>query len=85
MGDQLKRLTVAVVGRSRIERELGSDAMPGSNRILTVTNQTPWASALWTATGGLIFGFLRAKSGAVGTPALLHGAILAPGVLFGGS
>ena len=51
---------------------------------LTVTNQNPWAWALWTATGGLIFGFLREKSGAVLTPALVHGAILVPGVLFGG-
>ncbi len=51
---------------------------------LSVTNQNPWAWALWTATGGLIFGFLREKSGAVVTPALVHGAILVPGVLFGG-
>jgi membrane protease YdiL (CAAX protease family) len=52
---------------------------------LTVTNETPWAWALWTTTGGLVFGFLREKSGAVVTPALVHGAILVPGVLFGGS
>ena len=52
---------------------------------LTVTNGTPWAWAFWTAMGGLIFGFLREKSGAVVTPALVHGAILLPGVLFGGS
>ncbi len=52
---------------------------------LSVTNQNPWAWALWTATGGLIFGFLREKSGAVVAPALVHGAILVPGVLFGGS
>jgi membrane protease YdiL (CAAX protease family) len=51
---------------------------------LTVANGTPWAWALWTATGGLIFGFLREKSGAVVTPALVHGAILVPSVLFGG-
>ena len=52
---------------------------------LTVPNEAPWAWALWTATGGLIFGFLREKSGAVFTPALVHGAILVPRVLFGGS
>ncbi len=52
---------------------------------LTVPNETPWAWALWTATGGLILGFLREKSGAVVTPALVHGAILVPSVLFGGS
>ena len=51
----------------------------------TVTNQNPWGWALWTATGGLIFGFLREKSGAVVTPALVHGALIVPGVLFGGS
>ena len=44
---------------------------------------TPWAWAVWTATGGLIFGFLREKTGAVVTPAIVHGVILLPGVLFG--
>jgi membrane protease YdiL (CAAX protease family) len=52
---------------------------------LTAPDATPWAWALWTATGGLIFGFLREKSGAVLAPALVHGAIHVPGVLFGGS
>lgn len=51
---------------------------------LTVANETPWAWALWTATGGLLFGFLREKSGAVVTPALVHGAMLVPNVFFGG-
>lgn len=50
---------------------------------LTVTDETPWAWALWTAAGGLIFGFLREKTGAVVTPAIFHGIILLPGVLFG--
>ena len=50
---------------------------------LTVSGENPWAWSLWTATGGLIFGFLREKSGAVVTPALVHGAMLVPGVLFG--
>ena len=45
----------------------------------------PWAWALWTATIGLIFGFLREKSGAVVTPALAHGVMLLGGVFFGGS
>jgi membrane protease YdiL (CAAX protease family) len=42
---------------------------------LSVANATPWAWALWAATGGLIFGFLREKSGAVVVPTLVHGAI----------
>ncbi len=50
---------------------------------LTVADETPWAWALWTGAGGLIFGFVREKSGAVVAPAILHGAILLPGVLFG--
>lgn len=50
---------------------------------LTVANEMPWAWALWTAMGGLIFGFVREKTGAVLAPAILHGAIWLPGVLFG--
>ncbi len=45
---------------------------------LTAANETPWAWALWTATGGVVFGLLREKSDAVITPALVHGAILVP-------
>ena len=51
---------------------------------LSVADGMPWAWALWTAVGGLIFGFLREKSGAIVAPALVHGVILVPGVLFGG-
>lgn len=50
---------------------------------LTVADATPWAWALWTTAGGLIFGFLREKTGAITAPAMLHGAIMIPGVLFG--
>ena len=50
---------------------------------LSVADQNPWAWALWTATFGLFFGFLREKSGAIVTPALVHGALLVPSVLFG--
>ena len=32
---------------------------------LTVAGGAPWAWALWTTAGGLIFGFLREKTGAV--------------------
>ena len=45
----------------------------------------PWAWAVWTAMIGLIFGFLREKSGAVVTPALAHGVMLLGGVFFSGS
>ncbi len=50
---------------------------------LTATGDTPWAWALWTASGGLVFGFLRQKTGAALAPAMLHGAIWLPGVFFG--
>lgn len=50
---------------------------------LTVTGETPWAWGLWTAAGGLVFGFLREKTGAAIAPAILHGAIWIPGVFFG--
>ena len=44
---------------------------------------TPWAWGLWTATFGLILGYLREKTGAVVTPTIVHGVMLVPGVLFG--
>lgn len=44
---------------------------------------TPWAWALWTTAFGLILGYLREKTGSVITPALVHGVLLLPGVLFG--
>ena len=50
---------------------------------LTVAGEMPWAWALWTAASGLVFGFLREKTGAVITPAMLHGALWIPGVFFG--
>lgn len=49
---------------------------------LSVADNTPWAWAMWTAAGGLIFGFLREKTGSIIAPAMLHGAILLPGVFF---
>lgn len=50
---------------------------------ITVAGDPPWAWGLWTAAMGLTFGFLREKTGAVIAPALLHGAVWIPGVLFG--
>jgi membrane protease YdiL (CAAX protease family) len=43
----------------------------------------PWPWALWTATLGLILGFLREKTGGAVAPAIVHGVILLPGVFFG--
>ena len=50
---------------------------------ITVAGDPPWAWGLWTAAMGLVFGYLREKTGAVIAPALLHGVIWIPGVLFG--
>ena len=50
---------------------------------ITVAGDPPWAWALWTGAGGLVFGYLREKTGAAIAPAMLHGAIWIPGVLFG--
>ncbi len=54
---------------------------------LTVTNEfpLPWPWALWATVLGLILGFLREKSGAIVTPALLHFAIILPTVFFASS
>ena len=53
---------------------------------LAITNEVPlpWAWALWVTMTGLIFGFLREKSGAVVTPALLHGVLSLPAIFFAG-
>ena len=42
----------------------------------------PWPWGLWTAVTGLVFGFLREKTGSAIAPAVLHGIILIPSVLF---
>jgi len=49
---------------------------------LTAGNGIPWAWALWTTAAGVVFGFLREKTGGVVAPAILHGLILVPSVLF---
>jgi membrane protease YdiL (CAAX protease family) len=51
--------------------------------LTALSETTPWAWALWTTTLGLTLGFLREKTGAVVTPAIVRGVILLPGVLFG--
>jgi len=49
---------------------------------LTVIGSTPWPWALWTAAMGLVFGFLREKTGSVVSSAFLHGVIVLPTVFF---
>ncbi len=45
---------------------------------------TPWPWALWTTVMGLLFGFIREKTGAVVASGIAHGVILLPRVIFGG-
>ncbi len=49
---------------------------------ITSREGTPWPWALWTCVVGLTFGFLREKSGTAVAPAVAHGLILLPMVLF---
>jgi membrane protease YdiL (CAAX protease family) len=41
--------------------------------MLGSTSELTWAWGFWTTFGGLVFGFIREKSGSVFPPALLHG------------
>lgn len=43
----------------------------------------PWAWGVWTGVFGLALGFVRNKSGGVIAPAVVHGLLWIPGVLFG--
>jgi membrane protease YdiL (CAAX protease family) len=45
---------------------------------------TPWPWALWTTVMGLVFGFIREKTGAVVASGIAHGVILLPRVIFAG-
>ncbi len=49
---------------------------------LTSPDGMPWPWAVWTAVGGLVFGFLREKSGAVVAPAIAHGLWVLPSAFF---
>lgn len=60
-------------------------AMFGLFHPITVANGTPWAWGLWTAAFGLVMGYLREKTGTFVAPAILHGVMWIPGVLFGPS
>lgn len=53
--------------------------------ILGMSSEITWAWGLWTVFGGLVFGYVREKSGSVLAPALLHGlpqAIASVAMLF---
>jgi hypothetical protein len=41
--------------------------------ILGISSEITWAWGLWTIFGGLVFGYVREKSGSILAPALLHG------------
>lgn len=41
--------------------------------MLGMSNQVTWAWGLWTIFGGLVFSYVREKSGSILAPALLHG------------
>jgi len=49
---------------------------------LTSLEGIPWPWAIWTAAGGLLFGFLREKSGAAVAPGLAHGLWVLPQAFF---
>jgi membrane protease YdiL (CAAX protease family) len=49
---------------------------------LTSIGGTPWPWALWTATGGLVFGLLREKSGSAVAPAIAHSLWILPTAFF---
>jgi membrane protease YdiL (CAAX protease family) len=49
---------------------------------LTSPGGIPWPWAVWTAAGGLLFGFLPEKSGSVVAPAVAHGLFVLPMAFF---
>lgn len=42
----------------------------------------PWPWALWTGVMGLLFGFIREKTGSVIAPSLVHAIIVLPTAVF---
>lgn len=59
-----------------------SAAVFGLAHPLTSLEGIPWPWALWTAAGGLVFGFLREKTGSALAPAIAHGIWVLPMVFF---
>ncbi len=59
-----------------------SAAIFGLLHPLTSLEGIPWPWAVWTAAGGMVFGFLREKSGAIVAPAITHGLWVLPTAFF---
>ena len=59
-----------------------SAAIFGLAHPLTSPAGFPWPWALWTGAGGLLFGFLREKTGSAVAPAIAHGLWVLPTVFF---
>ena len=59
-----------------------SAAIFGLLHPLTSLKGIPWPWALWTAAGGLLFGFLREKTGSAVAPAIAHGLWVLPMAFF---
>ena len=50
---------------------------------LSSIDSMPWPWAVWTGVGGLLFGYLREKTGSVVAPTVAHGLFILPTAFFG--
>ena len=50
---------------------------------LTSIDALPWPWAVWTGVGGLLFGYLREKTGSIVAPTVAHGLFILPTAFFG--
>lgn len=55
----------------------------GLTHVLGPTGPFQWGWGLWTAVVGLIFGYLREKSGSILSPAVAHGVLIAVAAIVG--
>ena len=60
-----------------------SAALFGLLHPLTSTDGLPWPWGLWTGIGGLLFAYLREKSGSVIASTVAHGLFVLPAAFFG--
>ncbi len=70
---------------ARVELGAGlflSAALFGLLHPLTSTTGLPWPWALWTGAGGLLFAYLREKSGSVVASSVAHGLFVLPTAFF---
>lgn len=58
-----------------------SAALFGVAHLLSPTGPGQWGWFAWTAVMGLVFGWLRARTGSIAAPALVHGVLDAVGAL----